>query len=61
MKKLLFVIAIASFAACKSGSGDATKVDSTKGADSTKIVADSTKKDSTKIVVDSTKKDTTKK
>ena len=60
MKKLLFVLAIASFAACKSGASTAPAADSTK-VDSSKVVTDSTKKDSSKVMVDSTKKDSTKK
>ena len=60
MKKLLFVLAIASFAACKNGADASKTADSTK-VDSSKVVIDSTKKDSSKVMVDSTKKDSTKK
>ena len=60
MKKLLFVLAIASFAACKSGADASKTADSTK-VDSSKVAVDSTKKDSSKVAVDSTKKDSTKK
>ncbi len=56
MKKLLFVLAIASFAACKGGSATSPAADSAKmTADSTKAV-DSTKSlDSAKKVVDTAK------
>jgi len=57
MKKLLFVLAIASFAACKGGSDASKTADSTK-VDSSKVVTDSTKKDSSKMAMDTTKKDT---
>jgi len=57
MKKLLFVLAIASFAACSNGPAKTGGADSTK-VDSTKSVVDSTKKDTTKMAMDTTKKDT---
>jgi hypothetical protein len=64
MKKLMFVLAIAAFAACNNASSDKAAADSTKmSADSTKMSADSTKMaaDSTKMAADTTKKDTTTK
>jgi len=58
MKKLLFVFAIAAFAACSSGSGSASSTDTTPKVDTPATMAPA---DTTKPVVDTTKKDTTKK
>jgi len=61
MKKLLFVFAIAAFAACGSGSGTGSTSDTTK-VDSPAVVApDTTHHDTMVAPVDTTKKDTTKK
>lgn len=65
MKKFMFVLAIAAFAACNNaGSDKAADSTSTKMADSSKMSADSSKMsaDSSKMAMDSTaKKDTTTK
>ena len=59
----LAVIIAVSFAACKgSGSAGSSDSDTSKKADTAKVVADTAKKDtSKKLAADTAKKDTTKK
>lgn len=60
MKKLLFVFVLGAFAACGSGSTEATATDSTK-VDTTAVAIDSTKVDTAAAAMDTTKVDSTKK
>lgn len=55
MKKLLFVVALGAFAACRSGANSDAKKDSTATVDTSKKSVDTTK-----MATDTTKKDTTK-